>query len=206
MHADTAQSDTQKTNAYKTLALPHLDALYGAALRFTKNPAAAEDLVQETMMRGYQAWHQFDESTNCRAWLFRILSNSFINGYRRRTKERQVLEGEHIGVHGERFFSRDATTAWAHPESAYFERNLSPTVMKALDSLKPDFRMVVELSDLQGFSYREIADMLEIPIGTVMSRLFRARQNLRGKLEDHARAFGVLTGAVSNGSLAAAAA
>lgn len=204
MHADTFKTSTH--NAFKTLALPHLDALYGAALRFTKNPAAAEDLVQETMMRGYQAWHQFDETTNCRAWLFRILSNSFINGYRRRTKERQVLEGEHMGQHGERFFSKDCVHTWAHPETAYFERNLSPTVMKALDSLKPDFRMVVELSDLQGFSYREIADMLEIPIGTVMSRLFRARQNLRSKLEDHARSFGVLTKQMSDVGLAAAAA
>ena len=203
MHANL---DTKKHKAFKTLALPHLDALFGAALRFTKNPASAEDLVQETMMRAFAAWHQFDETTNCRAWLFRILSNSFINGYRRRTKEREVLDGEQVGTHGERFFSRDCTHSWAHPEAAYFERNLSPTVMTALASLKPDFRMVVELSDLQGFSYREIADMLEIPIGTVMSRLFRARQTLRGKLADHARAFGVLSEAAALDALAAAAA
>lgn len=198
-------TETSKNAAFHALALPHLDALYGAALRFTKNPAAAEDLVQETMLRGFAAWHQFDETTNCRAWLFRILSNSFINGYRRRAKERQVLEGEHKGQHGERFFSRDATDTWAHPEAAFFERHLSPTVVRALESLKPDFRVVVELSDLQGFSYREIAEMLEIPIGTVMSRLFRARQSLRGKLETHARAFG-LVAASSGTELAAAAA
>jgi len=187
-----ATNDSKKHAAFKALALPHLDALYGAALRFTKNPAAAEDLVQETMMRGFTAWHQFDVTTNCRAWLFRILSNSFINGYRRRVKEREVLDGELAGQHGERFFSRDASYTWSHPEAAFFERHLSPTVVRALETLKPDFRMVVELSDLQGFSYREIAEMLEIPIGTVMSRLFRARQALRAKLEDHARAFGVL--------------
>ncbi|MCC6625119.1 MAG: sigma-70 family RNA polymerase sigma factor [Deltaproteobacteria bacterium] len=198
--------DSKKHTAFKALALPHLDALYGAALRFTKNPAAAEDLVQETMLRGYQAWHQFDESTNCRAWLFRILSNSFINGYRRRTKEREVLDGELRGQHGERFFSRDSAQVWTHPEAAFLERHLSPTVVRALESLKPDFRMVVELSDLQGFSYREIADMLEIPIGTVMSRLFRARQALRARLVDHARAFGVLGPASAGVELAAAAA
>jgi len=198
--------DSKKHVAFKTLALPHLDALYGAALRFTKNPAAAEDLVQETMLRGFQAWHQFDETTNCRAWLFRILSNSFINGYRRRNKEREVLDGELRGQHGERFFSRDSAQTWTHPEAAFLERHLSPTVVRALETLKPDFRMVVELSDLQGFSYREIADMLEIPIGTVMSRLFRARQALRARLVDHARAFGVLGATAPSAELAAAAA
>lgn len=180
-----------RTTAFETLALPHLDALYGAAMRFTRSPASAEDLVQETMLRAYQCWHQFDPNTNCRAWLFRILSNSFINGWRRRTKEREVLEGEHLGVHGDRFFCRDAASTWTHPEHAYFERNLSSTVTDALAALKPEFRVIVELSDLQGFSYREIADTLEIPIGTVMSRLFRARQALRGKLQDHARQFGL---------------
>jgi RNA polymerase sigma-70 factor (ECF subfamily) len=195
--------------AFEKLALPHLDALYGAAMRFTKSPAGAEDLVQETMLRAYQCWHQFDATTNCRAWLFRILSNSFINGWRRKTKEREVLEGEHQGSHGDRFFCRDAAATWTHPEQAYFERNLSRTVVEALDTLKPDFRVIVELSDLQGFSYREIAEALEIPIGTVMSRLFRARQALRGKLEDHARQFGLQLAQVDarlDASLSAAAA
>jgi RNA polymerase sigma-70 factor, ECF subfamily len=181
----------QAHRAFADLALPHLDALYGGALRYTKSPAAAEDLVQETMLRAYQSWHQFDPATNCRAWLFRILSNSFINGWRRKTKEREVLEGEHVGAHGDRFYCRESAGAWAHPETVYFDRNLSPAVIKALDSLKPEFRMVVELSDLQGLSYREIADALEIPIGTVMSRLFRARQTLKGRLHDHARQFGL---------------
>ena len=187
-------SQTRLSNhhaAFAHHALPHLDALYGAALRFTKIQASAEDLVQETMLRAYQSWHQFDPATNCRAWLFRILSNSFINGYRRRTKEREVLEGEHCDTHGARFFSRDTINTWAHPETAFLQRHLSPTVQTALASLRTEFRMVVELSDLQGFSYREIAEMLGIPLGTVMSRLFRARQALRAKLEDHARQFGI---------------
>ena len=183
--------DKHPHHCFADLALPHLDALYGGALRYTKSAAAAEDLVQETMLRAYANWHQFDPSTNCRAWLFRILSNSFINGWRRRGKEREVLEGELAGTHGDRFYCRESAGNWAHPEAAYLERNLSPTVVRALESLKPDFRVVVELSDLQGLSYREIADALEIPIGTVMSRLFRARQALKGKLEDHARQFGL---------------
>ena len=184
-------SNKNQHRAFADLALPHIDALYGGALRFTKSPAAAEDLVQETMLRAYSSWHQFDPSTNCRAWLFRILSNSFINGWRRKTKEREVLEGEQTGTHGDRFYCRESAGQWAHPEHAFFDRNLSPTVVKALESLKPEFRVVVELSDLQGLSYREIADALEIPIGTVMSRLFRARQTLKAKLEDHARQFGL---------------
>lgn len=181
-----------KHRAFADLALPHLDALYGGALRYTKSPAAAEDLVQETMLRAFASWHQFDPSTNCRAWLFRILSNSFINGWRRKTKEREVLDGEQAGTHGDRFYCRESAGSWAHPEHAYFDRNLSPTVVRALGELKPEFRMVVELSDLQGLTYREIADALEIPIGTVMSRLFRARQQLKAKLEEHARQFGLL--------------
>ena len=188
----TMPTKMTKHSAFADLALPHLDALYGGALRFTKSPAAAEDLVQETMLRAYTNWHQFDPATNCRAWLFRILSNSFTNGWRRKTKEREVLEGEHTGTHGDRFYCRESAGSWAHPEHAYFDRNLSSTVVDALASLKPDFRMVVELSDLQGLTYREIADTLEIPIGTVMSRLFRARQTLKAKLEDHARQFGLL--------------
>ncbi len=192
--------------AFADLALPHLDALYGGALRYTKSPAAAEDLVQETMLRAYASWHQFDPATNCRAWLFRILSNSFINGWRRKTKEREVLEGEQLGAHGDRFYCRDSASAWAHPETVFFDRNLSPTVLAALDSLKPEFRVVVELADLQGLSYREIADALEIPIGTVMSRLFRARQNLKGKLADHARQFGLLLEATATSALGVSAA
>lgn len=188
-------------HCFADLALPHLSALYSGALRYTKSAAAAEDLVQETMLRAYSNWHQFDPATNCRAWLFRILSNSFINGWRRRTKEREVLEGEQVGTHGDRFYCRESAGNWGHPEAAYLERNLSPTVVKALDGLKPEFRAVVELSDLQGLSYREIADALEIPIGTVMSRLFRARQALKGKLEDHARQFGL---ALDGAALAAA--
>ena len=110
------------------------------------------------------------------------------------------------GQHGERFFSRDAAESWTHPEASFFDRHLSTPVVRALEALKPDFRVVVELSDLQGFSYREIADMLEIPIGTVMSRLFRARQALRAKLEDHARAYGVIGMNTARRELAAAAA
>ncbi len=177
--------------AFQEQALPHLDALYGSAVRLTRNPIEAEDLVQEAVMRAYQNWGQFTAGTNCRAWLFRILTNTFINGYRRRTKEREVLDKERAGALADRFFSRDCARAWADPEVTYSQKNLSPTVERALASLKPEFRMVVVLADLQDQSYREIAEPIGCPIGTVMSRLFRARRALRLLLEDHARAHGL---------------
>ncbi len=178
-------------DTFETLALPHLGALYQAGLRYTRSAAAAEDLVQETMLRAYQCWHQFDPTTNCKAWLFRILSNSFINGWRRKSKEREVLEVEHRGDNGARFFCRDSASEATDPEKGFFRRHLSGPVVAALGKLKPDFRAVVELSDLQDFSYKEVAEILDIPVGTVMSRLFRARQVLKAELAAHAREYGL---------------
>ena len=176
---------------FRSEALVHLDALYGTALRYTRNREAAEDLVQETILRGWKKWHQFQEGTNCKAWLFRILTNTFINGYRRRTKEREILDAQRSGRLAERFFSVGAATRWADPEVGYADRNLSPRVLDALDALRPDFRTVVVLADLQDFSYREIAEIVGCPIGTVMSRLFRARKALQAALADHARDYGI---------------
>lgn len=181
----------REREAFRETALGHLDALYGTALRLTRHPAEAEDLVQETILRAWQKWHQFEAGTNCRAWLFRILTNTFINGYRRRTKEREVLDGEREGRHADRFFCHDDARRWSDPERGFESRNLSPTVQDALDSLRPEFRTVVVLSDLQDFSYREIADIVGCPIGTVMSRLFRARRALQRSLRGHAAAFGI---------------
>ena len=197
--------ETAIRDAFGRQALPHLDGLYGAALRLTRNPTEAEDLVQEAVLRAFQNWHQFKEGTNCRAWLFRILTNTFINGYRRRTKEREILEGEQAGGHSERFYSAEATHAWGDPQRGYEAHTLSKPVSAALDALRPEFRVVVVLSDLQDFSYRQIAEMTGCPIGTVMSRLFRARQRLRGLLEAHARAEGVLAAGDRSPTRAAAA-
>ncbi|MFT7578444.1 MAG: RNA polymerase sigma-70 factor (ECF subfamily) [Myxococcota bacterium] len=196
-HATQNQTKAAKNrNAeFEAQALVHLDALYGTALRLTRQPSRAEDLVQEALLRGFQNWDQFADGTNCRAWLFRILTNTFINGYRRKTKEREILDKEQVGAYGDRFFCRDAARAWACPETGYNSRNLSAPVAAALSSLQPDFRMVVELSDLQGFAYREIAEMIDCPIGTVMSRLFRARRALRTKLRVQAEAYGIATAA-----------
>lgn len=187
----TPEQERRMRETFRREALVHLDALYGTALRYTRSREAAEDLVQETVLRGWKKWHQFEEGTNCRAWLFRILTNTFINGYRRRTKEREILEAERGGRLADRFFSVGAAKRWADPEVGYADRNLSPGVLSALDALRPDFRTVVVLADLQDFSYREIAEIVGCPIGTVMSRLFRARKTLQAALVEHAHAYGI---------------
>jgi RNA polymerase sigma-70 factor, ECF subfamily len=185
----SASPETRR--AFEQEAIVHLGALYGAALRFTRSHAEAEDLVQETVLRGWKKWHQFQDGTNCKAWLFRILTNTFINGYRRRTKEREILEAEKLGRHGNRFFSKVSAQRWGDPERGYEEQNLSPVVERALADLSVNFRTVVVLADLQNFSYKEIAEIVECPIGTVMSRLFRARRALQDVLREHAQSYGI---------------
>jgi RNA polymerase sigma-70 factor (ECF subfamily) len=177
---------------FEELALAHLDPLFSAALRLTKNERDAEDLVQDTCMRAYRFFDKFERGTNIKAWLFKILTNTFINRYRRRVKERSVVEGaEREAVH-ERFVSRDATDFAANPEQYFFDRLLSDDVLRAIDALPIDFRLVVILADLQEFSYKEIAEILECPVGTVMSRLFRGRKLLQKTLRDYAMGQGVL--------------
>ncbi len=179
---------------FEELALAHLDPLYSAALRLTKNERDAEDLVQDTCMRAYRFFDKFERGTNMKAWLFKILTNTFINKYRRKVKERNVTEGsEREAVH-EQFISRDATDFAANPEQYFFDRLLSDDVLRAIDSLPIDFRLVVILADLQEFSYKEIAEVLECPVGTVMSRLFRGRKLLQKNLRDYAQGTGVLSG------------
>lgn len=184
-------SSTHTKHEFEALALAHLDALYSAALRLTKNERDAEDLVQDTCMRAYRFFDKFERGTNIKAWLFKILTNTFINRYRRRVKERTVVEGiDRDAVH-ERFISREATEVAANPEEYFFDRLLSDDVLRAIDGLPIDFRLVVILADLQEFSYKEIAEILECPVGTVMSRLFRGRKLLQKTLRDYALGQGV---------------
>jgi len=178
---------------FEALALAHLDPLYAAALRLTKNERDAEDLVQDTCMRAFRFFEKFERGTNIKAWLFKILTNTFINKYRRKVKERSVVEGSDRESVSERFVSRDATDFAADPERYFFDRLLSDDVLRAIDLLPIDFRLVVILADLQEFSYKEIADILECPVGTVMSRLFRGRKLLQKSLRDYAAGEGVLS-------------
>ena len=184
---------TTKTRAeFETLAMPCLDSLYASALRLTHSDRDAEDLVQDAFMRAYRFFDKFERGTNIKAWLFKILTNTFINRYRRKVKERNVTEGsEREAVH-EAFISRDASDYAANPEQYMFDRLLSDDVLKAIDGLPIDFRLVVILADLQEFSYKEIAEILDVPVGTVMSRLFRGRKALQRSLRDYAAGQGVV--------------
>jgi len=170
---------------FEKLALEHLGELRATALRFARNEKDADDLVQETMLRALAAWQQFQQGTNCRAWLFRILTNNFINEYRRAHKER-----EWVG-RGEPILSPARRRAAGDPEGALLERLLGDEVTAALRELPEDFRQVVVRADLEGKSYREISRELGCPLGTVMSRLYRARRQLEGALGEYARQVGI---------------
>jgi len=188
---DFRQNNHTRTE-FEELALGHLDPLYSAALRLTKNERDAEDLVQDTCMRAYRFFDKFERGTNIKAWLFKILTNTFINRYRRKVKERSVVEGVEREVVHDQFISRDTTDLAANPEQYFFDRLLSDDVLRAIDALPIDFRLVVILADLQEFSYKEIAEILECPVGTVMSRLFRGRKLLQKTLRQYAEGQGVL--------------
>jgi RNA polymerase sigma-70 factor, ECF subfamily len=172
-------SRSDRTRAeFEALVAPWLDTLYAGALRLTRNERDAEDLVQDTVMRAYRFFDKFEKGTNFRAWLFKILTNTFINGYRRQVKERSLGdESERQSVEAQ-FFSADTTDQAQNPEDYLLQRVMSEDVLAAIDTLTVDFRMVVILADLQEFSYKEIADILDVPVGTVMSRLFRGRRQL----------------------------
>lgn len=186
------RQDNRTKIEFEELALPHLDPMYSAALRLTKNERDAEDLVQDTFMRAYRFFDKFERGTNMKAWLFKILTNTFINRYRRKVKERTVVEGTERDTVHERFISRDATEYAANPEQYFFDRLLSDDILQAIDSLPIDFRLVVILADLQEFSYKEIAEILGCPVGTVMSRLYRGRKLLQKMLKHYATEAGVL--------------
>jgi RNA polymerase sigma-70 factor, ECF subfamily len=171
---------------FERQALRHLSELYSTALRFSRNERDAEDLVQETLLRALAGWDQFQQGTNCRAWLFRILTNNFINEYRRVHKERDWVGRDEPLLSPARCF------AAKDPEGALVERFIGDEVSRALSSLPEEFRQVVILADLQGWSYRDIAKHLSCPLGTVMSRLYRARRLLESALGEYAREQGIL--------------
>jgi RNA polymerase sigma-70 factor (ECF subfamily) len=175
-------------------ALPLAPQLYGAAVRMTRNPANAEDLVQETFLKAYRAYGTFEEGTNLKAWLYRILTNTFINNYRRDTRRPQETDlGELEDLYLFRRLARETSaTSSTSAEDQLLEGLVEEDIKQAIESLPENFRMVVLLADLEGFSYKEIADILDIPIGTVMSRLHRGRKALQVALWDFATKRGLV--------------
>jgi RNA polymerase sigma-70 factor (ECF subfamily) len=175
------RSTTQ--SEFEREVMPHLQALYAVALRMTRSEGDAEDLVQDTILRAYRFWDGYTAGSNCRAWLMRILTNVFRNRYREHTREQEILDQAETSAANLGQFQgaapRDA-------ESALFGRMLSRDVERALATLPPEFRLPVILADLEDLSYKEIADIMECPAGTVMSRLYRGRRLLQKQLSDYA--------------------
>jgi RNA polymerase sigma-70 factor (ECF subfamily) len=191
----------EERKRFQEEALPLLDSLYAGALRMTRNPSDAEDLVQETMMRAYRAFARFEPGTNIKAWLFRILTNAYINVYRKKQREpRQVSQDEvqEFDLYRElRDFDPDQTET---PERIVLDKLVDSDILDAIDDLPEQFRMAVVLSDVEGFSYAEMAEIMDVPLGTVMSRLHRGRKALQKRLWEIARDRGIVKGPRQDGA------
>jgi len=177
---------------FEAAAMPYLDPLYNAAYRMARNPQDAEDLVQETYLKAYKYYDKFEEGTNLKAWLFKILKNTFINSYRKKQQSPPKADFADIEESFETIVRDDSGQQARTPEEELLEKVLDEHVQHAIEELPHDYRMVVLLADLEGFSYKEIADILEIPVGTVMSRLYRGRRLLEDALLKYARGHGYL--------------
>ncbi len=185
------ESEADKRRRFEEEALPHLDALYNTALRMTQNPSEAEDLVQETYLKAHRFWDRYTPGTNCKAWLYKILTNTRINQYVKRSRQPAQVNFDDVEpiLHRSPAQGLDQAT---HGDMAVFADLLDDEVKQALEAVPDDFRIVLILAVIEGFAYKEIAEILEIPIGTVMSRLYRGRKLLQGSLRDYARRRGLV--------------
>jgi RNA polymerase sigma-70 factor (ECF subfamily) len=187
-------ADPATRKEFEATALPQLDSIYGAALRLTRNPSEAEDLVQDTFVRAYRFWHTFKTGTSIKAWLFTILRNTFINRYHRNTRRRTArtdLEAQLSSLGTDAAIARP-TQQVPGPEAATARRITRERIDAALELVPEDYRTAVILADLEGLAYKEIAEVMECPIGTVMSRIYRGRRLLHRLLHDHAVELGIV--------------
>ncbi len=182
----------KKTNDFHDLIESNLDGMYGVALRYTRDPQKAQDLVQDTVVRALRFQDRFEMGTNFKAWVYTILTRSFIHKYRRSKREREILDGVSRGDVVTRFHSEESKQASSQPEATYLQNVLSDDVLHALEELPEDFRTVVVLCDIEGLSYKDIAQVVDRPVGTVMSRLYRGRRLLERKLRSTAIEQGII--------------
>ena len=185
--SDQAETAEEARTQFEAQALPFMDPLYAAAMRMTRNPADAADLVQETFVKAFASWSSFTQGTNLKAWLYRILTNTYINTYRK--KQREPYQGTIDDLGAESTTATSSRSA----EAEAIDHMPASAVKDALQSIPEDFRMAVYLADVEGFAYQEIADIMKTPIGTVMSRLHRGRRMLRDLLAEYARERGIET-------------
>ena len=183
-------SADERRERFTNEAMPYVDQLYSAALRYTRNPSDAEDLLQETLAKAYDKYHQFRPGTNLRAWLYRILTNTYINLYRKRQRRPQEVSAD--ATEGFSLYDRVVGGTATAAENEVLAHLTDAEVTDALSALPEDFRMAVYLADVEGFSYAEIAEIMDTPIGTVMSRLHRGRGRLQRALYDYARQRGLV--------------